>query len=384
MLDNRLVSGWRNHICRALSALFLLTVFSLGYAASTPTTSPAPSRADEIFKLTRSQFAEPFIATAPTLPTEDEALRQAVMRYRDRQAEDDFSALTSYLADYPRSGWDVAVLTNLGLSYYHDGFFSKAIESWEKAWTIGKKAEDNRSRPLVDRALGELVRMHARVGHADRLEELLKEVEARPVSGPATEALTGAREGLWIMRHEPGTAYLCGPMALKNLLLSQGAKPEKLAFLENYRSGIHGVSLEQVGQLAKQAQLSHEIVFRETGQPVPVPSIVHWKVSHFAAIVERKGDQFHIQDPTFGRDLWISRQALESESSGYFLVPIKQNASAWRPVGTTEAGQVRGMGFTSLQQFGANLLSELKALFGTCSPRHVRSEYHNADGWCPS
>ena len=81
-------------------------------------------------------------------------------------------------------------------------------------------------------------------------------------------------------------------MALKNLLLSQGAKPDKVAFLENYRSGIRGVSLEQVGQLAEQAKLSHEIVFRETGQPVPVPSIVHWKVSHFAAIVEREAISF--------------------------------------------------------------------------------------------
>ena len=111
------------YLPRLVRIVFTHGFLSLGHAASTPPASAAPSRADEIFKLTRSQFAEPFIATAPTSPSEDEALRQAVMRYRDRQAEDDFSALTGYLADFPRSGWRVAVLTNLGLSYYHDGFF---------------------------------------------------------------------------------------------------------------------------------------------------------------------------------------------------------------------------------------------------------------------
>ena len=84
--------------------------------------------------------------------------------------------------------------------------------------------------------------MHARLGHADRLETLLAEVKDRPVTGPATEAVTGAREGLWMMRNESGVAYLCGPMALKNLLLTQGVKPDKVAFIEKYRSGPQGVS----------------------------------------------------------------------------------------------------------------------------------------------
>jgi YD repeat-containing protein len=344
----------------ALSAVLLLTGFS---QAATPR-RPAPA---DIFHLTATQFEEPFLPTAPTSPREDAALRQAVARYRTRAVEDDFSAMTGYLAEFPQSGWRVAVLTNLGLSYYHDGYFSKAITTWEEAWAEGKNVQDRSAQPLVDRALGELVRMHARLGHADRLAELLQEVGDRPVSGPATEAVTGAKEGLWMMQHEPGTAYLCGPMALKSLLLLEGAKPDKLAFLDNYRSGPHGVSLEQVSALADQAQLAHEIVFRRPGQPIPVPSIVHWKVSHFAAIVAQQRDRFHIEDPTFGRDLWISRDALESESSGYFLVPTQQEASlVWRPVSSTEAGQVRGMGFTSFQQFGANLLSEVMAHLKRC------------------
>jgi hypothetical protein len=113
-------------------------------------------------------------------------------------------------------------------AYYHYGYFSKAIDAWEQAWLAGREVTELRARALVDRAVGELVRMHARLGHAERLASLLEETNGRHVTGPATEALAGGKEGLWMMQHNPGVAYLCGPMALKSLLLSQGAAPEQL------------------------------------------------------------------------------------------------------------------------------------------------------------
>ena len=39
-------------------------------------------------------------------------------------------ALTAFLARYPRSGWAPALLTNLGISYLHDGYFSRALDAW--------------------------------------------------------------------------------------------------------------------------------------------------------------------------------------------------------------------------------------------------------------
>jgi hypothetical protein len=162
---------------------------------------------------------------------------------------------------------------------------------------------------LVDRAVGELLRMHARLGHADEVAALFEEIGERPLTGPATETRTGAKEGLWIMRNDPGVAYLCGPMALKNLLLAQGVPADQLAFIDAYRSGPEGVSLEDVARLADGAKLSYRLIYRETGQAIPVPSIVHWKVAHFAAIVGEREGYFQIEDPTFGRALWVSRAA---------------------------------------------------------------------------
>ncbi len=300
-----------------------------------------------------SQFEEPLVATGTASPKEDEALLHALRSYRDRAIEDDFTSLIDFLKHQPNSAWRVALLTNLGLSYYHYGYFSKAIDSWQQAWQVGKLFTEPRAKALVDRAVGELARMHARLGHADELETLFRELADRPVSGPATEAIAGAREGLAVMRNDPGIAYLCGPMALKNLLLSENFSSKDVAFLDAVRSGPHGVTLEQVSELADRAKLPHWVVFRASDQPVPVPSIIHWKVSHFAAIVGGNGTRFHIIDPTFGSDLWITKSAIDAESDGYFLVPNQSRMLAWREATKKETAQVHGMGFPGSVEAGA-------------------------------
>jgi hypothetical protein len=108
---------------------------------------------------------------------------------------------------------------------------------------------------LVDRALGELVRMHARIGHKEELHRLLDEIKDRPLTGPATERIAGAKEGLWMMEHNPGVAYLCGPKALESIIESvQPAGVDRMA-VTRARSGPNGYSLAQVEALAKEARL---------------------------------------------------------------------------------------------------------------------------------
>ena len=54
---------------------------------------------------------------------------------------------------------------------------------------------------------------------------------------------------------------------------------------------------------------------------------------------------FHIEDPTFGADLWVTRDAIDAESSGYFLCGAGGVASEGsRRVSGEEAASVRGMG----------------------------------------
>jgi hypothetical protein len=166
--------------------------------------------------LTIAGFEEPFIATGPTGVVEDRALRKAIAVFRRRAALDGFIALDKFLKKYPKTSWRTAVLTNLGLSCFHHGFFSRALRAWQAAWTCGHSFTEPYAKAMTDRAFGELVRMHARLGHIDALNSLLADVGDRLILGQAKEHLSGARHGLWVMRNDAGIAFLCGTQALKN------------------------------------------------------------------------------------------------------------------------------------------------------------------------
>jgi YD repeat-containing protein len=327
----------------------------------------SPDRAAALeFQDLATGFEEPLIATGPTSAEEDEDLARAVGAYRQQAADGDFRALEAFLTDHPHSGWRVAVLTNLGLSYYFDGYFSKSIDVLEQGWKEGRLVTEPRAKAMVDRAVGELLKMHARLGHSEQLAALFAEIGERALTGPATELQTGAKEGLWMMRNEPGVAYLCGPMALKNLLLAKGVPVERLAYLDEYRSGPQGVTFAEVARLADQAGLSYRLVRRKVGEPIPVPSVVHWKVNHFAAIVEESESHYRIEDPTFGHTLWVTRNAIDTEGSGYFLVPGDRHSAAWQEVGTEEASRIRGMGQTFSNKPSATTPQDDTTKPGTC------------------
>ena len=325
---------------RSLALGLLAGVIAAPFAMAEPPPDAVQAR------LAAGHFAEPLVATGPTYPAEDEALARAVAVYEKRARPDDFSSLTGFLRAYPSSAWRAAVLTDLGIDYLHYGYFSRALAAWESAWRERTTVTGNRAEALVDRALGELVRLTAALGHKERLEALLTEIGGRPVSGPATELVQQGREALWVMNTDPKHLYLCGPTALKMLMLSQHASLDAVRFLNKVRAGPKGTSLAEVAALAAQAKLAYAPVFRRPGEEVPVPSIVHWKVGHFAAIVGERDGRFEIQDPTFGhQSLWVTRPALDAEASGYFLAPVKDAAKAgWREVDAGQAAHIWGAG----------------------------------------
>jgi RHS repeat-associated protein len=324
-----------------LSSVVLLSAFHLTLASTNPSTHR--NRDPQSFLPASSHFAEPLVASVPTTGAEDAALSETLNAYAKRAGSDDLSLLETYVLQHPGSGWNIALETNLGLLDAHFGYFSKALSEWGAAWSQGKDLTESRTRALVDRAFGEMIILNLRTGHFDRAEALLKEVASRPVGGSAAESVDQAKMALYTLRNHPGeSSLLCGPAALRGLLTSVGSSPKQLAVLDNYRSPSKGDSLYQLAQLANQAELGYGLVFRQAGQPVPVPSIVHWQFGHYAAIVGEANGKFHIQDPSFDRDLWVTRGAIDAEASGYFLAP-KQIVALWRPVGNDEAGQVHGM-----------------------------------------
>ncbi len=326
----------------------LLLSMRLCAAAAAPESQPAP--AIETAILAQAHFAEPLIAMAPTTPAEDRALARALAEYEQRREVDDLSALTGFLSTFPHSGWRVALLVNLGLEYKHYGYLSRALDAFQEAWREGNSASGAYQKPLADRAIGELTLLHAELGHVERVKALLAEIADRPVANPGGEWLQMARETLWVMENDPKHVFLCGPLALKFLMMENPATtPEQVEFVNHYRAGPKGTSLAELARLADEAKVSLTPVFRKPGQPVPAPSIVHWKTGHFAAILGREDGGYRIKDPVLGRHAqWVPPKAVEEEASGYFLAPAGEvGRVGWRTIDAEEAGQVFGAGPTT-------------------------------------
>lgn len=295
-------------------------------------------------------FHEPLLRTCDTSSEEDTALRVYIEKFSTDPSVNGIDHLHAFLASYPSSGWKLAILVNIALIYFHNGYFSLALVTLREAWRPALDASRPKAKPLADRAIGELIRMAARLGSADELTLLLNDIADREFTGPATQCIAGAKEGLWTMIHNPAQAFLCGPLALGNIIVKGGYSGEiSSSLIERYKSRPGGVSIGELEVLSKECDLDFRAVYWADNLPYPVPSVVHLKLNHYAAIVARNGSRYLIQDPTFGeQDLWITSLALKSESTGYLLVPpTARTTSASRSLRPAELVSVRGMGFTS-------------------------------------
>src|SRR5262249_51211367 len=150
--------------------------------------------------------------------------------------------------------------------------------------------------------------------------------------------ITGAREGLWNMQNRPAISFKCGPLALSRIKLATDPKHPAMDVILNSASTQKGFSLTQVTDLSKKIGLNYQMAFRQPGGDFIVPSVVHWKVGHYAAMLRREGDRYLLEDPTFGNTVWATRQALDQETSGYFLIPSGPLPKGWRTVEVKEGG----------------------------------------------
>lgn len=115
--------------------------------------------------------------------------------------------------------------------------------------------------------------------------------------------------------------------------------------------------------------MHYRTVYRAAGQSIPVPAVVHWNVNHYAAIVEKQGELYHIQDPTFGQDLWFTADAINAQASGYFLVPesgIKLGVD-WQPAPIAQAESVHGQGYTASSDSSRTTTCDVKKSKQPCN-----------------
>lgn len=284
----------------------------------TPVFSAWP-KDEEIFRA--RVFAEPLVPIGASTPEENAALARALTAYQRRGGGERNEDLVAFLEGHQVSPWRASLQLSLGTVFRRTGYFTRALVAWEEAWGIAKSASDSRGRAVADRAAGELAQLHARLGNQERLEQLFRETDRRDIGGAAGELIAGAKRGLWLMQNQPERAFRCGPLAIDRILASVKPDYRGDVRLHTYPSTSRGTTLLEMRTLANEFELGLQAAHREDRpSEVLVPALVHWKAGHFAALVKEENGRYLIQDATFGEEIWVSRRALDDETSGYMLV----------------------------------------------------------------
>jgi RHS repeat-associated protein len=350
--------------------------------------TPPNSKREFSAKVTDAEIFQIQILPEPLVPlpgnvdaAENKALAAALTQFRKRVAVDDVSALKNFLATHPHSRWAPSLWLNLGLVQFSFGYFTSAFEAWKKAWELGKNSSDPKIKAIADHGLAQYLRMNARVGRKEVIEPMLAQVSNRSFTGVGAEMMMQTHSALGVMKEKPEIAFMCGPLALQSVLSQKGKlTPAQAKVLRDAKSPPQGFALSEVAEMAAKLKMDLVAVKHAPTQQVPVPCVVHWKIDHYGALTEFKDGRYHLQDPTFGLDLWITPQALEQEASGYFLISKAAVKDGWAAVDKKEAKTVFGRGFVDDQD--DTRTSECDEKTGGCQTGHcngmARYSFHLA------
>jgi hypothetical protein len=256
----------------------------------------------------------------------------------------EFEELENFVAARPQSPWTPSLRVVLGKYHRDRGSYTRALEHWETAWEATKLSTSRSGQEIADAALAHWTRLLASLGRGERLTELFTENRDRRFSvGWYAQMWVRTREGHAQMHRTPGIAYKCGVHALNNLAFAlYGTNVQAIV---QAASPVGGFSLGQLWSYSDAHQLALAPAVRERGDQIVVPSLVHWRQNHYAAIIAKHGERYEVIDPTFGEERqMMDAQTLDAEASGYFMIPANALPSGWSWLSRAEAAQVFGRG----------------------------------------
>jgi len=395
--------GWSTGLC--LIAALLLPLPSSADGPSTPTpelTAPtdgaspdsdeatsSPDMSDESALTPEEEAVQQVRAAFPEelrpvgLPTleESEALLVARAVGEEGDPEGESAALEAFLITFPDSPWTVPLKIELARMHRVHGRFTEAIHLLYAAWDEGTLQESDEAEPAVTAGLGELLRLLTGLGRMEEAQILLDEALDRPLAGPGAQRIVSANEALYVMHADPGVSFRCGSYALENVadVLGVTTEVDGERLSERYPSPMVGFSLGELRDIAAAEGIAVRAVKRvREDAPLIVPSVVHWRLGHYAAVQEaydtntdtgtkssadtgtdtstdstQAGDHsgaYRVVDPTFdlpGNQLKMAGADLDAETDGYFLVPGSQVPDGYREATPEELETVRGSGLTA-------------------------------------
>jgi RHS repeat-associated protein len=307
-----------------------------------PTFSRVPT-ATEIAKA--RLFREPLLPVGSAASAaETTELARAIERYHAAGRLEQFAPFLDFLVRHPTSSWRASIQLQMGSLFARTGYFSRALRAWEDAWLLTKDATDPAGRAIAESSVAEWLELAVKLGKIEEAGARLQELEGRDIGGSAGARLRMAREGLWILQHRHNLAFASATLALEMVLRNRNPEPFPLpATLAEYHPMPAGTSLTALRGLARSVGLDWTMAYRaERNATFVVPSVIHLRSGHYSALLRAEGDRYLLRDPILGGDLWVTRDALLDEMSGYALVPEGALQSGWRTVDESEADRVIG------------------------------------------
>ena len=331
----------RDRGARVAALAFIACIFLIPIASG----AVSPSVAVLVQKIAHTPaFSEPLIPMGATTRTENDALLHALAVYEHSHRATDFTPFVAYLHRYPHSPWAVAIWTNEGLIEQARGYYDEAIQSLNKAWKAGRQAHGIAQQSLVDYAVANLARLEARFADVGPLTHLVQTVHSRTLMGPSAPLFASAQQSLSEMQHEPELAFRCGPMALKGALtfLYPKRQPDvKLCVVPVTRKGM---TLTRLQALAHTVGLPYVMARPTAKAHFPIPSILHWRVNHYATLVGYSHGLYKVWDPGFNHAQWFTRRALMHETTAV-LVPKSALKQGFVALSAHQGRQIWGRGY---------------------------------------
>jgi YD repeat-containing protein len=294
--------------------------------------------------------ARVFLEPLAPLPTpadanENDDLAKALAAYQKRNRSD-LNDLTSFLTKYPQSRWKPSLQANIARVRFENGYFTEAIELWKSVWEATKDQKSPGLKAVADESVTQLMLLIGRLGQTKNLESYLSQVDKRPMFGTIESRVQQAKEGLTAQKERPKKSFKCGPFAINTILNIGKPTQPRNKFVDSCESTANGTNLATVMKLSKDVGLNYQLAKRDSGAPLIVPSVVHFKLAHFGAITEVKNGRYHLQDQTFDEkgNFWLTADALNTELDGYSLIPAGPLPHGWQPLSEAEAANIWGKG----------------------------------------
>src|SRR6478736_5578879 len=281
---------------------WMVAIFIGVTLTTTPMIRAESKQADVVAELSTARiFKRPIKWAGEKSPDIEQAwsLYQAVGLDETQKPGDVIAAVEEFIQTHPDSGWTPSLRANLAVYYRSLGRYSKALEHWKLAWEATKTKSDTGSRYVAEFTAAYWTQLLSSLGRVEELKQLTSALAGSTSSDPEFQKMiAAARQSADAMKRQPAISYRCGTMALYYVARELGVKKDCQGLVD-MNSPETGFSLARLTELAKDYQMGLVAVQRTEGAEIVVPSVVHWKENHYAAIVEKANGSFRVIDPTF-------------------------------------------------------------------------------------